>query len=226
MKILGVDTTTKFLALAVYDNGKVCEYNVELGRRHSSLLVPVIARALGALGLDVCDIDYFVCGLGPGSFTGMRIGLAAIKGFSYALRKPLVGISTLDILAAAVEPQQDRVIVPAIDAKRDLIYCSAYRYKKNQLTRIRPYRLLTQEAFLRQAPRHSLLCGDACALYKDKIIREIKGVTILDREYWFPQGRALINRALARIKLGKLDDPFTVKPLYLYPKECQIKKKS
>ncbi|HTY46005.1 MAG TPA: tRNA (adenosine(37)-N6)-threonylcarbamoyltransferase complex dimerization subunit type 1 TsaB [Patescibacteria group bacterium] len=225
MKILGVDTTTKFLALALYDNGKVAEYNVELGRRHSSLLVPVITQSLESLGLGIGDIDYFACGLGPGSFTGMRIGLAAIKGFAYALRKPVIGISTLDILAASVKPPQDRAIVPAIDAKRGLVYCSAYRYKKGRLTRIRPYKLLSQEAFLRQAPSRSLLAGDACALYKDDILRRIKGVTILDREYWFPQGRFLIDRALERIGSGKLDDPFTVKPLYLYPKECQIKTK-
>ena len=83
MKILGIDTTTKFLSLGFYADGKVYEYNLEAGSRLSGLLVPTIERALAALGWDIASIDYFACGIGPGSFTGVRVGLATVKGFAY-----------------------------------------------------------------------------------------------------------------------------------------------
>lgn len=102
MKILGIDTTTKFLSLGICDNAnpvrntayvdkhnkisngaKIYEYNLEVGRRLSSLLAPTLKRVLDTLGWRIDDIDYFACGLGPGSFTGVRVGLATIKGLLY-----------------------------------------------------------------------------------------------------------------------------------------------
>ncbi|MCM8795553.1 MAG: tRNA (adenosine(37)-N6)-threonylcarbamoyltransferase complex dimerization subunit type 1 TsaB, partial [Candidatus Omnitrophica bacterium] len=97
MRILGVDTTTKFLSLGIYDNGKIYEYNLELERKHLVLLSLTIDRVLKALGWKVEDLDYLACGLGPGSFTGIRIGLSTIKGLGFALNKPLIGIPTLDV---------------------------------------------------------------------------------------------------------------------------------
>ena len=78
MKILGIDTTTGRLCLGLYVDGKFYEYSLEVGRKLSALLVPTIQRVIDAAGLKIADIDYFACGLGPGSFTGMRIGLATI----------------------------------------------------------------------------------------------------------------------------------------------------
>lgn len=225
MRILGIDTTTKFLSLGIYDHGKVCEYNVELDRRHSSLLVVIIKRTLAGLGLEIGDIGYFACGIGPGSFTGIRVGVAAMKGFSFALNKPIIGISTLDILAQGAESaSQGRVIVPVIDAKRSLIYCSAYKHKGIDLKRQSPYMLLTEGELFEKIPGESVILGDAVTLYGEKISRNVKGAAILEKDYWFPQGRNIIALALKRIKEEQFDNPFDLKPIYLYPKECQIKR--
>jgi tRNA threonylcarbamoyladenosine biosynthesis protein TsaB len=224
MRILGIDTTSKFLSLGIYDRGKIAEYNVDLERRHSALLTVIIKRTLAGLGLDVRDIDYFACGIGPGSFTGIRVGVAAMKGFAFALRKPLIGIPTLDILAAnAVLKPGQKTIVPAVDAKRSLIYCGSYRTKGLGFKKILPYMLLTVDEFIAQIPAGSLILGDALGLYKEKIVRDVKGAVILERDYWFPQGRNVIALALERIKAGKFDDPLKLNPIYLYPKECQIR---
>lgn len=223
MKILAVDTTTQFLCLGFYGEDKLYEYNLELGRRHSELLVPTISRALRALDWQLEDIDYFACGLGPGSFTGVRIGLAAIKGFAFALNKPVVGISTLDIIARNAKESDAAYIMPIIDARRNLLYCSLYKKEKGGLRRIRPYLLLSEKEFLREAKPKSIILGDAAALYKEKILKNIKGAAISSRDYWYPQARHLIALALERIKKEKFDNPFKVKPIYLYPKECQIK---
>lgn len=222
MKILGIDTTTRFLCLGIYDGARIYEYNLDLDRRHSTLLIPAIKRALDALGWRAGDIDYFACGLGPGSFTGMRVGLSAIKGFAWSLKKPVVGISTLDILARNASPVAGPV-VPIIDAKRGLIYCSIYRIKKGILKRTAPYLLLNEDELLKKIPRNAVLLGDAVSLYQENISRKIKGIKMLDKDYWYPRARNIIALALERIKQRDTKDAFSVLPIYLYPKECQVK---
>lgn len=221
MKILGIDTTTKFFCLSVYSSGRIYEYNMELGRLHSKLIMVIIKRVLEALEWDAGDIDYFACGLGPGSFTGIRIGLATVKGFAWSLKKPVLGIGSLDILA--MNAQRNGIIVPAIDAKRGLIYCSIYKNKDGILKRLAPYMLLSRDDFMEKARKGSILFGDAGNLYKEEILKAGKNLTVLDKDYWYPRGRNIIHLALEKIKEKKINNAFDIKPVYLYPKECQIK---
>jgi len=225
MKILGIDTTTKFLCLGLYDNTKIYEYNLEVGTRLSSVLSLTIQRVLDSLKWDIQDIDYFACGLGPGSFTGVRVGLATMKGISFALNKPIIGISTLDILAKNAA-QADVDIVPVIDARRNLVYSSIYRNKNGRLMRIKPHMLSTREEFFKKVKTNAIILGDAAGLYKDEILSQIRGAHILEKDYWYPKAHNLMALALERIKDKKFNDPFKIKPIYLYPKECQIRKVS
>ena len=223
VKILGIDTATKFLSLGIYDNAKVYEYNLEVGRQLSSLLVLTIKRVLDAPGLRIQEIDYFACGLGPGSFTGMRTGLATIKGLSWALNKPVIGISTLDILAKNVR-ESDRLIVPIVDAKRGLVYCSVFKNKNGSLLRIRPYMLLSPRDCLKEIKGNAIILGDAVELYRDKILMNLREAIILDKDYWYPKPHSIIELALERIKRKEFDSSFKIKPIYLYPKDCQVRK--
>jgi len=220
MKILGIDTSTKILSLGVYDNGKIYEYDVEFSKKHSSLAIVSIQKVFQALGWELSDLDYLACGLGPGSFTGVRIGVATIKGLAFALNKPIVAASTLDILA--LNSDKDGVIAPIVDAKRKLIYCSIYRRKNGKIKRIAPYMLITIEDFLKRIDRNAFILGDALNLYKEEIQKSAKGLMIMDNDYWYPKARNVIQAALEQIKLKKFTDTFKIKPLYLYPKECQI----
>jgi len=222
MKILGIDTTTGRLCLGLYVDGKFYEYSLRVERQLSELLIPTIQRVICAIGLKIEDIDYFACGLGPGSFTGMRIGLATIKGLSLVRNKPVVGISTLDILAKNA-PQSDRVIITALDARRSLIYCSSYKYAQGSLRRKSPYSLLSLEELIRKFPSQVVILGDAVALYGNALLARIKNCAILDKDYWNPQAHNLIELALAKIKAKQFSSALTIKPIYLYPKECQIK---
>lgn len=223
MKILGIDTTTRFLCLGLYDNGRIYEYNLAVGTRLSSLLGITIKRLEDALGWKASDIDYLACGLGPGSFTGARVGLATIKGMSWALNKPVIGISTLDILAKNAQNSAMQ-IVPVVDAKRNLVYSSVYRNKGGRLIRTRPYMLLTIDEFFQKVKSNAIILGDAAGLYKDAILTNIKGASILDKDDWYPKAHNIIELALEKIKKKKYHSPFEIKPIYLYPKECQIRK--
>jgi len=225
VKILGFDTTTKFICLGLYADGKSYYYNLEVGRSLSAVLVPTIQRVLDAARLKIGDIDYFACGLGPGSFTGMRIGLATLKGLSIVRNKPVIGIPTLDILAKNVS-LQGALIVPALDARRGLVYCSAYRNQNGELKRKHEYALLDLESLIKKFSRqHPVFLGDALSLYGEKIAKSIKGSRILDKDEWILKPHNLMELALVKIKAKQFVSSLTVKPIYLYPQECQIKTK-
>ncbi|MCX5698011.1 MAG: tRNA (adenosine(37)-N6)-threonylcarbamoyltransferase complex dimerization subunit type 1 TsaB [Candidatus Omnitrophica bacterium] len=227
MKILGIDTTSKFLCLALYDNGKAYTCDLELGRRHSALLVPIIKSSIDALGWDIGDIDYFACGTGPGSFTGVRIGLAVIKGLAFGSKKPVIGIPSLDIMALnAAFIKTDKTIIPVIDAKRNLIYCGFYKIKDGSLRKIKPYMLLSPEDLLKKIKPQDVLFGDALIAHSEILTKRGKTANFLDKDHWSLQARNIIPLALERIRKKSFGDTFSVKPVYLYPKECQIKQKN
>lgn len=225
MKLLGIDTTTSFLCIGLYDGEKIYEYNMNVGNKLSGMLMPTVKRIIGMLGWRLVDIDYFICGVGPGSFTGIRTGLAAIKGMSLVLDKPVVGISSLDILAmnANVENQY---IIPILDARRNMVYLSIYRKRAGVLRKISPYLLLKEEKFLRKIIPGSVLLGDGLGIYKDRIKLLKKDISFLEKDYWYPRGHNIIKLGLNRIKNDSYTDAFGIKPVYLYPKDCQIKKNS
>ncbi|MFZ2603565.1 MAG: tRNA (adenosine(37)-N6)-threonylcarbamoyltransferase complex dimerization subunit type 1 TsaB [Candidatus Omnitrophota bacterium] len=221
MKILGIDTTTKFLCIGAYDNGKIYEYNLELFRLQSAFLIPTLEMILKALNWDIGKIDYFACGLGPGSFTGIRIGLSTIKAFAWSQNKQIIGIPSLDILANNYI-EADKIIVPAIDAKRGQVFCSAYKNHAGVLKRIMPDMLLSKNDFFKKIKPSSVVLGDALELYKEEISKNISAVTLLDKDYWYPQAHNIIKLALENIKAKKFNSAFSIKPIYLYPDACQI----
>ncbi|MCG2713827.1 MAG: tRNA (adenosine(37)-N6)-threonylcarbamoyltransferase complex dimerization subunit type 1 TsaB [Candidatus Omnitrophica bacterium] len=222
MKILGIDTTTKFICLGLYVDGSFYEYNLGVGRSMSKLLAPTIQRVLTVLGLKIADIDYFACGLGPGSFTGMRIGLATVKGLSVVRDKPVIGVSSLDILAKNVLAE-DSLIVSSLDAGRGLIYCSSYNIEHGILKRKSKYALLTLDEFISKFNHKPIILGSAVSLYREKLLSSIKGARVLDKDHWRLQAHNLIDLALTKIKARQFSSALTIKPIYLYPKECQIK---
>jgi tRNA threonylcarbamoyladenosine biosynthesis protein TsaB len=222
VNILGIDTTTNRLCLGLYAQGKFYEYSLNTGRKLSALLVPAIRQVLAGAGVKITDIDYFACGLGPGSFTGMRIGLATIKALSIVKNKPVVGISTLDILARNAQVK-DRLIVPVLDARRSLVYCSAYKYEQGLLKRKSGYLLISPEELAGKFPATVVLLGEGAALHADTLLSRIKNAVILDKDHWSLQAYNLMELAQAKIKAKEFTSALTVKPIYLYPKECQIK---
>jgi len=222
MKLLALDTTTRFLCLGVYDSGRIYEYTLEAGTNLSRLLTGTLARVLAALGWQPKDIDCFACGVGPGSFTGVRIGLAAVKGLSWALKKPVVGIPTLDIISRNAAGK-GRWVVPLVDAKRGLMYCSIYKDNGRGLQRVSGYMLLSKAGLLKKLKPGSLILGDGVGVFGSEIAASGKGALLLTQDYWFPRPYNLVQLALEKFRRRQTTDAFRLKPIYLYPKECQIR---
>ncbi|MDD5730624.1 MAG: tRNA (adenosine(37)-N6)-threonylcarbamoyltransferase complex dimerization subunit type 1 TsaB [Candidatus Omnitrophica bacterium] len=231
MKILAVDTSTRFLCLGVCRQEGLYEYKIEAATKLSAWLMPAIKRVLEALGEGLRDIDYFACGIGPGSFTGVRVGIATIKGLAWSMNKPVAGISTLDILARNA-PQDKGLVAPVIDAKRGLVYSAIYSASGDNLKRVSPYMLLSPEETVKKIKakagkrggKRVTILGDGLAVCRQAVSEGIGTAVILDKDYWYPEARNIIACAKENIRHRLTDTAFGVKPVYLYPKECQIRK--
>ena len=135
MLILALDSTATVASVAVcQDERPLASFTVDNGNTHSETLLPMIQTVLQTLSLTVADVDLFACTAGPGSFTGVRIGAATIKGLAFAKEKPCVGVSSLESLAYA-SAVRDGIICPVINARK-FVYYALFCAKNGTLTRL------------------------------------------------------------------------------------------
>lgn len=230
MRILAVDTSSKFLSLAVAQNAQVLNQTHRiLDRRHSTQLVCLIDRILKRANLSLKKIDGLCVDKGPGSFTGLRVGVTAVKGLAFVLAKPVVAIPSLDILAqnAKVTGKGGSFkVCPIIDAKQNKVYACIYQPRNANLVRTTRYLLLPIEELLRRLSGEIFFLGDAIALYREQICQAERIKPIFAEEsFWYPRAAQAIPLALARFTQKRFDDINRLVPLYLYPKECQIRRR-
>ena len=136
MKILAVDSTATTASVAITeDELLLAEYTISNGNTHSETILPMIESALCILGLSVSDIDLFACSAGPGSFTGVRIGAATVKGLAFDSQKPCVAVSTLEALAYNLVGVKG-LICPVMNARRSQVYTALFESDGENLTRI------------------------------------------------------------------------------------------
>jgi tRNA threonylcarbamoyladenosine biosynthesis protein TsaB len=224
LRILGIDTSSRFLSIALSkDEDILREENYLLDRRHSGFLIPKIKDMLDKLGFIIDDVDAFVIGLGPGSFTGLRIGVSTAKGFGIATKKPCIGVASIDALALNADGI-DRLIVPIIDAKRGNVYSSIYERKGNKIIRVSEYLLLPIEKLVKKLKGDAVFLGDAISLYKEKIKTLDKKAAFLDEQNWYPKAGNIIRLGFDRIEKKKDIVLDKLVPIYLYPQDCQVKK--
>ena len=145
MKILSLDTSATVASVAISDDSTpLAEYTLNAKNTHSETLLPMIEAALNALSLKVSDIDLFALSAGPGSFTGVRIGAATVKGLAFASGKPCVEVSTLEALAQNLVIKEG-LICPVMNARRSQVYTALFRSNGKELTRLMPDSALSIE---------------------------------------------------------------------------------
>ena len=169
MKILAIDTTAKTATAALTEDSRLLGLTVlNTPNTHSVTLLPMIDGILKGSGIGIKDIDLLACSVGPGSFTGVRIGAAAIKGLAYADNKPCIGVSSLEALALNIT-ETDGIICPVMDARRNQLYNALFKYENGSLKRLTPDRVLTAEELKNElsiAPVTVHLTGDGTAIAK------------------------------------------------------------
>ena len=224
---LAIDTSSKFLCVAVVSNGHVlAEYNRIHDRAHGKLLIEAIEKVLSGCRISLEDIDILAVNIGPGSFTGLRIAVATAKGLSLALGKPILGISSLDLMACSYQGKQG-LICPIIDAKRKLVYSALYEIKGNTIKRKSKYLLVGIEELLKYVKPPLIFSGDAISLYADKIKKTFPvGVEFAKEKFWYPNPVAFAKLCFQSKKSNKLQSAKTITPFYLYPDTCTVRRKS
>ncbi len=229
MLVLGIDTATLVCSVALAREGSIVgEYSLNIKKTHSQRLMPLIAGLLNDADLNKEDISGIAVASGPGSFTGIRIGMATARALAQGLKVPLVGVPTLDILAAQF-PFTDGLICPVLDARRQEVYTSVYRCPLGKLHRITDYMAVPLEElfdFLNQNTVGKVIfSGDALDKYAG-LIKETLG----ERVSWAPSSLKINRGALAAelgldiIKKGNHYDNYkNLQPLYLRRSEAEVK---
>ena len=167
MKILALETSAKSVSAAVTDGGVVRAYTYQnTGLTHSRTLMPLVDAMLRESEQSLSDMDLLAVAAGPGSFTGLRIGVSALKGLAWAADKPCCGVSTLEAMAQNLR-HMDGLIVCAMDARRSQVYNAVFAAEGGQLTRLAPDRAIALSQLaeeLQGDPRPKLVVGDGAAL--------------------------------------------------------------
>jgi len=232
MLILGVDTSTDTLSVSlVSEEGKSSEYNLPGILRHSSLLMPTIEKALKKAGAGINKIGLY--SVGPGSFTGLRVGVTAMRALAIATEKPIVGVPTLDVIAqngtARVKKETGRSgrmrICPVLDAKKNQVYSCIYSCDGDRIIRESEYLLGPVQALVKRLRGKVLFLGDGVPLYKEQLLgkKALKAV-FFGSKGWFPRASVVAKTALREFRSGRRDDPYSLVPMYLYPRDCNVRK--
>ncbi len=170
MLLVGMDTSSQAASAAVVENGGVvCEYTINQKRTHSAHLLPMLEQMLQMTGFTLEDMDGFACGVGPGSFTGVRIGAATIKGFAQALEKPVVTANSLETLAFGCSSFPGTV-VPVIFARVDEVFCAAYGCcSQGFVAQIRPSVMKITSLLETLSEKECLFVGDGAVIHRNLI---------------------------------------------------------
>jgi len=226
MRVLGVDTATTGGGIGIIDDEKVlAEYAFDAGDAPSARLIPAIKTVLDQARLDLAALDAIAVSLGPGSFTGVRVGLSAVKGLSLAGGMAVVGIPTLDALASQLHPTPS-LICPLIDARKGEVYAALYKQREGGgLERLTPYQVLSPAALLSQLTSHAtVFVGDGVEVYGDFIKGHLgERALFAPPELRFLKGQTVATLGRKRIKQGEQDDVASLVPLYVRPSEAELK---
>ena len=220
MPLLALETSSRQLGVAVLDGERVLS-SVEIlaDYPHAVELPDAVRRALSAAGATLQTLEAFVVDIGPGSFTGLRIGLAFMKALAFASKKPAVGVPSLDVLAANAPLSDGRAAV-ILDARQGNLYAALFQIKAGRMRRETDCLLGPADALLARVASADVFLGDGCALYRDRIAHAARQAVVAPADQWWPRVGALARLGQERFAAGQRDDPATLVPLYLYPLDC------
>jgi tRNA threonylcarbamoyl adenosine modification protein YeaZ len=212
MKLLAIDTSTDYLSLAILKDDKVlAKFHKKAKMRHSILLMPMIDKLLKKAKLKIKDIDCFAISVGPGSFTGLRIGVTVVKGLAYALKRPVIAIPTLDVIAMNAKSFTG-IICPVLDARKSKAYSCIYKFDGKIIKKISKYLLLPLDDLLKKIEKYDkvLFLGDTTLC------------TFTGAGGWHPRAEIVGRLAMEYFRRKRFVKAQDLEPMYIYSKECDI----
>ncbi|WP_142413217.1 tRNA (adenosine(37)-N6)-threonylcarbamoyltransferase complex dimerization subunit type 1 TsaB [Hathewaya massiliensis] len=226
MKILSLDSATESASCALLDDEKLLgEITFNYKKQHSIITMPMIDSLLKNTGTDIKDIDGFVVSKGPGSFTGLRIGMATIKGLSQGLNKPLISISSLDALAHNLAFSEG-IICPIMDALRNNVYTALYKFEENKLVRLSDYMAIHIDELLEKLKKYDskvIFIGDGTYKFKDYLVEKTEGLNIgfAPTSLNLVKASSLGELGLNHLKNEEDENIFSMAPIYLRKSQAE-----
>lgn len=232
MFILAIDSATPVAGVALIDEDRLIrEEFVNYKKTHSEKLMPMVDRILNECEIGMEDITAIAVSKGPGSFTGLRIGMAAVKGLAMACSKPVVAISTLDVLAHNI-CHSDVLLCPLLDARKQEVYCAMYDVSGVYPQKLSEEKACSPQEFLDTVDKVArdnqkekiILLGDGYYPYQD-YFRETLGdrLKLVPSHLMLPRASALAHLAVNRVKNQDYDEIMTLRPLYLRLSEAEYR---
>jgi len=222
--ILGISTSTQQVGCAIGGHeGVLASVQSARGKRHAETLVPAIDVLRRQAQIDLKEIGCVAVDLGPGLFTGLRVGIATAKAMAHALRVPMIGVTSLDLLAFPVR-WSPRLVVAAIDARRGELFTASYRQVPRGIQRLGDYKVCSPDELVTDllVQRDDiLLVGDGALRYADQF-EDLTGAELADQGLAYPSPASLVQLAHAQALREEFVKPWELQPLYLRAPDAAI----
>lgn len=227
MKVLALETSSMVASAAIINEDKLlAEFTINNQKTHSQMLMPIVEQVIDRLNLTPYDIDVFAVSSGPGSFTGIRIGVATVKSLAQALNKPVVGVSGLDGLAFNMV-HFNGVICPMMDARNGQVYTALYRSNGVEIEMLENYmaiRVVDLAALLLRAGETVMFCGEGAHIHKDLLTKELgERAKFAQSSFMFQKASSIAVLALKKANLNELLNYNELQPYYLRKSQAEQK---
>lgn len=228
MKILAIETSTMLGGVAIMEEpgGLIAEVRLNVKTAHSERLMTVIDHVLKQAGMDVSEIDAFGVAIGPGSFTGLRIGLSTVKGFSYATGKPVVSVPTLEAFAWNF-PYSAYPVCTMLDARKKEVYAAVFRWRDGGFERVMNEASIRPSDLLNAIEGPVIFAGEGALLYRETI-EAIAGENAMfpPHQCMVPSPSNVAHLGLKKAVNGDFSEPVSLIPFYIRKSEAEIKMES
>ncbi|MGE5404415.1 MAG: tRNA (adenosine(37)-N6)-threonylcarbamoyltransferase complex dimerization subunit type 1 TsaB [Candidatus Saccharibacteria bacterium] len=232
MVLLAIDTATPVAGVALADENKILyEITANLGFNHSRTILRMVESMLDMAGVRLGEVDVLAVTTGPGSFTGLRIGLATAKGLAMASVKPIIGIPTLDALAYNYS-WASPLVCPILNARKGEVYTAFYRGGKEFAERVTDYMALSPEDLAvkvrdiikQEGASHIVFTGDGLPIYGEFLEQELGALARSAPDVLaYPSAASVARLAVKRMESGQIDDIYDITPVYVRLSEAEYK---
>jgi tRNA threonylcarbamoyladenosine biosynthesis protein TsaB len=225
VKILAIETATLMGGVAITsDEGIIGEVRVSVRTTHSEQLMTIIDRVLKSSQTSLMEMDAFAVSIGPGSFTGLRIGVSTVKGFSMITTRPVLPISTLEGLSFSL-PFSTHPICPILDAKKGEVYTALFHFNgTNQMERLWEDQVMSPSELSRKITQPTLLLGNGLQIYGKQLKEALGDKAIFSpKRLWAPSALSIAELARQMWREGTRVPSDAVKPNYVRRSEAEVK---
>lgn len=224
MKLLSIETSTMVGGVAIMeDETLIAESRINVKVTHSERLMGAIDHILMQSGMKIQDIDVFAIAIGPGSFTGLRVGLSTVKGLVYATGKKLISVPTLEAFAWNM-PFSKYQVCPLLDARKKEVYAGIFRWNGNGFERVMNEQTIKIDKLLSLINEPTIFLGEVSIIYKDSIKEWLNDLAILGHpQDMVPSPANVAYIGMIKAKKGEFEDPIKLVPFYIRKSEAEIK---